>query len=281
VESRGLRVALRIWVGLVLAFLFVPILIIIVYAFNSSNVQSWPIAGFSLKWFRVTWHDPQVRQALWLSVRVGLLATAVALVLGSMAAFGVHRFRFFGREAVSFLLVLPIALPGIVTGIALNSLFGFAGITLSIWTIVIGHATFCIVVVYNNVIARLRRTSGSLIEASMDLGAHGLQTFRWVTFPLLSTAVVSGALLAFALSFDEIVVTNFTAGAHNTLPIWIFGAIRNGQQLPEVNVVVFFVILLTVIPVFIAAKLAGAGSLTRAGSRAQTDTQSALAEGAV
>jgi putative spermidine/putrescine transport system permease protein len=245
VESRGLRVALRIWVGLVLAFLFVPILIIIVYAFNSSNVQSWPIAGFSLKWFRVTWHDPQVRQALWLSVRVGLLATAVALVLGSMAAFGVHRFRFFGREAVSFLLVLPIALPGIVTGIALNSLFGFAGITLSIWTIVIGHATFCIVVVYNNVIARLRRTSGSLIEASMDLGAHGLQTFRWVTFPLLSTAVVSGALLAFALSFDEIVVTNFTAGAHNTLPIWIFGAIRNGQQLPEVNVVVFFVILLT------------------------------------
>jgi putative spermidine/putrescine transport system permease protein len=152
---------------------------------------------------------------------------------------------------------------------------------LSIWTIVIGHATFCIVVVYNNVIARLRRTSGSLIEASMDLGAHGLQTFRWVTFPLLSTAVVSGALLAFALSFDEIVVTNFTAGAHNTLPIWIFGAIRNGQQLPEVNVVVFFVILLTVIPVFIAAKLAGAGSLTRAGSRAQTDTQSALAEGAV
>jgi putative spermidine/putrescine transport system permease protein len=265
----------------VLAFLFVPILIIIVYAFNSSNVQSWPIAGFSLKWFRVTWHDPQVRQALWLSVRVGLLATAVALVLGSMAAFGVHRFRFFGREAVSFLLVLPIALPGIVTGIALNSLFGFAGITLSIWTIVIGHATFCIVVVYNNVIARLRRTSGSLIEASMDLGAHGLQTFRWVTFPLLSTAVVSGALLAFALSFDEIVVTNFTAGAHNTLPIWIFGAIRNGQQLPEVNVVVFFVILLTVIPVFIAAKLAGAGSLTRAGSRAQTDTQSALAEGAV
>jgi putative spermidine/putrescine transport system permease protein len=244
-------------------------------------VQSWPIAGFSLKWFRVTWHDPQVRQALWLSVRVGLLATAVALVLGSMAAFGVHRFRFFGREAVSFLLVLPIALPGIVTGIALNSLFGFAGITLSIWTIVIGHATFCIVVVYNNVIARLRRTSGSLIEASMDLGAHGLQTFRWVTFPLLSTAVVSGALLAFALSFDEIVVTNFTAGAHNTLPIWIFGAIRNGQQLPEVNVVVFFVILLTVIPVFIAAKLAGAGSLTRAGSRAQTDTQSALAEGAV
>jgi putative spermidine/putrescine transport system permease protein len=177
--------------------------------------------------------------------------------------------------------VLPIALPGIVTGIALNSMFGFVGITLSIWTIVIGHATFCIVVVYNNVVARLRRTSGSLIEASMDLGAHGLQTFRWVTFPLLSTAVISGALLAFALSFDEIVVTNFTAGAHNTLPIWIFGAIRNGQQLPEVNVVVFFVIVLTVIPVFIAAKLAGAGSITRGGSRAQTSTQSALSEGAV
>ena len=149
-----------------------------------------------------------------------------------------HRFRFFGREAVSLVLVLPLALPGIITGIALNSAFQYVGINLSLLTIVIGHATFCIVVVYNNVIARLRRVSGSLYEAAADLGAHGFFTFRTITLPTLSTALISGALLAFALSFDEVIVTTFTAGAQNTLPLWIFGAIRLGQQLPEVNVVV-------------------------------------------
>ncbi len=161
-----------------------------------------------------------------------MLATLVALVLGSMAAFGVHRFRFFGREAISFLLVLPIALPGIVTGMALNSYFTFWKINFGLLTIVIGHATFCVVVVYNNVIARLRRVPGSLDEASMDLGANRFQTFRYVTFPTISTALVSGALLAFALSFDEVIVTTFTAGAQNTLPIWIFGQIRLGPAAP-------------------------------------------------
>jgi putative spermidine/putrescine transport system permease protein len=248
---------LRVWVALVLLFLFVPIAIVILYAFNSSNVQSWPMKGLSTRWFSVAWHDPQVRSSLWLSVKAGLLATAVAIVLGSAAAFGVHKFRFFGREAVSLFLVLPLALPGIITGIALNSAFSFAGIDLSLLTIVIGHATFCIVVVYNNVIARLRRVSGSLVEASMDLGARPLQTFRFITLPSLSTALVSGALLAFALSFDEVIVTTFTAGAQNTLPLWIFGAIRLGQQLPEVNVVVLGVLVLTVIPVFISVRLTG------------------------
>jgi putative spermidine/putrescine transport system permease protein len=249
--------ALRLWVIIVLLFLFIPIAIVILYAFNKSNVQSWPIAGFSTKWFSVAWHDPQVRSALWLSVKAGLLATAIAVILGSAAAFGVHRFAFFGREAVSLLLVLPLALPGIITGIALKSTFNFAGIDLSLITIVIGHATFCIVVVYNNVIARLRRVSGSLVEASSDLGARPWQTFRFVTLPSISTALVSGALLAFALSFDEVIVTTFTAGAQNTLPLWIFGAIRLGQQLPEVNVVVFAVLLLTVIPVTISVRLTG------------------------
>jgi putative spermidine/putrescine transport system permease protein len=248
---------LRVWVALVLLFLFVPIAIVILYAFNSSNVQSWPMKGLSTRWFSVAWHDPQVRSSLWLSVKAGLLATVVALVLGSAAAFGVHKFRFFGREAVSLFLVLPLALPGIITGIALNSAFSFAGIDLSLLTIVIGHATFCIVVVYNNVIARLRRVSGSLVEASMDLGARPWQTFRFITLPSLSTALVSGALLAFALSFDEVIVTTFTAGAQNTLPLWIFGAIRLGQQLPEVNVVVLGVLVLTIIPVFISARLTG------------------------
>jgi putative spermidine/putrescine transport system permease protein len=258
------RIGLRIWVAAVLLFLFVPIAIICLYAFNSSNIQSWPIAGLSTKWFSVAWRDPEVRAAFALSVKAGLFATAVALLLGSAAAFGVHRFRFFGREAVSLLLVLPLALPGIITGIALNSAFSFAGIDLSVLTIIIGHATFCIVVVYNNVLARLRRTSGSLYEAAADLGASGLFTFRTVTLPVMSTALISGALLAFALSFDEVIVTTFTAGAQNTLPLWIFGSIRLGQQLPEVNVVVAFVLLLTVIPVAIAVRLTGGGGMTRA-----------------
>ena len=173
------------------------------------------------------------------------------------------QFRFFGREAISFLLVLPLALPGIITGIALNSFFSFTGIQLGTITIVIGHTTFCIVVVFNNLIARLRRIPGSLAEASQDLGARGWQTLRYVTLPLTATALVSGALLAFALSFDEVIVTVFTAGAQNTLPLWIFGAIRLGQQLPEVNAVVTVVILLTLIPVILAARVAGAGALSR------------------
>ena len=196
-----------------LAFLYIPIAVICLYAFNSSNVQSWPIAGLTTKWFSPAIHNGDMQQALWLSLKAAALATLIALVLGSAASFGVHRFRFFGREAISFLLVLPIALPGIITGMALNSYFTFWKFNFGLWTIVIGHATFCVVVVYNNVIARLRRVPGSLTEASMDLGADGIQTFRYVTFPTISTALISGGLLAFALSFDEVIVTTFTAGA--------------------------------------------------------------------
>ena len=266
-ESKGLRVALRIWVALVLVFLFVPIATIVLYAFNRSNIESWPIPGFSLHWFTVAWHDPEVRSAFLLSVKVGLFATALALLLGSAVAYALHQFRFFGREAISFLLVLPLALPGIITGIALNSFFSFTGVQFGTLTIVIGHTTFCIVVVFNNVIARLRRLPGSLAEASMDLGARGWQTLRFVTLPMASTAIISGALLAFALSFDEVIVTVFTAGAQNTLPLWIFGAIKLGQQLPEVNAVVSAVILLTLIPVIIAARIAGAGAITTRSAR--------------
>jgi putative spermidine/putrescine transport system permease protein len=262
-ESQGLRIALRVWVGIVLAFLFIPIALIILYAFNSSNIESWPIAGFTLRWFSVAWHDPQVRSAFLLSVKAALIATAAAVVLGSAVAYAVHQFKFFGREAISFLLVLPLALPGIITGIALNSLFSFTGIQFGTLTIVMGHTTFCIVVVYNNLIARLRRVPGSLAEASMDLGGRGWHTLRLVTLPMVATALISGALLAFALSFDEVIVTVFTAGAQNTLPLWIFGAIRLGQQLPEVNAVVTVVIALTIVPVVIAARVAGAGAISR------------------
>jgi putative spermidine/putrescine transport system permease protein len=262
-ESRGTRIALGVWVALVLAFLYVPIGVICLYAFNESNVQSWPIAGYTTSWFSPTIHNPDVQSALWLSLECAAMATAVALVLGSLAALGVHRFRFFGRETISFILVLPIALPGIITGMALSSYFTYWGINLSFWTIVIGHATFCVVVVYNNVLARLRRVPGSLTEASMDLGADGWQTFRHVTFPSISTALISGGLLAFALSFDEVIVTTFTAGAQNTLPIWIFGQIRLGQQLPQVNVVVFLVLAVTIIPVALAQRLTRESGILR------------------
>lgn len=272
-EGRLARIGLRIWVAGVLLFLFVPIATICLYAFNSSNVQSWPIHGLSTKWFTVAWHDPQVRAAFVLSLKAGLFATAVALLLGSAAAFGVHRFRFFGREAVSLLLVLPLALPGIITGIALNSAFHFAGIGLSLYTIIIGHATFCIVVVYNNMLARLRRVSGSVYEAAADLGASGLLVFRTVTLPVMSTAVISGALLAFALSFDEVIVTTFTAGAQTTLPIFILNNIRQGQQLPIVNVVAFVIILLTVIPVWVSQRLTTADDSPAVGRAAAVTTQ--------
>ncbi len=254
-SGRLARGSLALWTTLVVLFLWVPLLIIMVYAFNKSNVQSWPIAGVSTKWFSQAWHNPDIRSALVLSLKAAALATGIALLLGTAAAFAVARFRFFGRDAISFLLVLPIALPGVVTGIALSSFFTFSGFQYSLWTIVIGHSTFCIVVVYNNALARLRRTSGSLAEASMDLGADGWQTFRHVTLPVLSTALVAGALLAFALSFDEVIVTTFTAGAQNTLPIWIFGAIRQGTNLPQVNVVVLVVILATLIPVTLSVRL--------------------------
>ncbi len=199
-ETRATRVALRIWVALILAFLFVPIIIIVLYAFNPSNIQSWPIRGLSLKWFPLTWRNPEVRGSLLLSVKAGLAATATAVLLGSAAAFAVHRFRFFGREVVSFLVVLPLALPGIITGMALNAFFAFNGLNLSLWTIVVGHATFCIVIVYNNVLARLRRTAPSLLEASMDLGARGWQTFRHVTLPVVVLFVLALTVVPVAVA---------------------------------------------------------------------------------
>jgi putative spermidine/putrescine transport system permease protein len=271
--SRSARIGLGIWTTGVVVFLWIPLVIIALYAFNASPIQSWPISSWSTHWFTVAWHDPFLRSSLWLSVKVGLAATAVALVLGTMGSFAIHRFSFFGRDSVSFLLLLPIALPGIITGMALNSFFSFAGVQFSFWTIVVGHASFCVVVVYNNVLARLRRTSSSLIEASMDLGADGWQTFRFVTWPILSTALVAGGLLAFALSFDEVIVTTFTAGAQTTLPIFILDNLRQGQQLPIVNVVAFVIILLTIIPVWVSQRLTTADDAPSVGRAATVTAQ--------
>lgn len=256
-EGRVARIAIRVLSYAALAFLYVPLVIVLIYAFNDSIGRRWPPIGLTTKWFGRAWHDPRVKSALLLSVLIALGATVVALVLGSAAAFAVHRFRFFGRESVSFILVLPIALPGIVTGIALNSAIISSGIPFGVFTIIVGHATFCVVVVYNNVIARLRRSPTSLIEASMDLGADGWQTFRYVTLPTIGTALIAGGLLAFALSFDEIIVTNFTSGSEETLPKWIFNNIRQPRNLPIVNVVAVAVMILSLIPVYFAQRLAG------------------------
>lgn len=258
------RALLGLAVIAILLFLFAPIAIILVYAFSASNTQGWPITDFSTRWFAATWADAEVRDALALSLEVAAFATAIAVVLGTLTALAVHRMRAFGREVVQFAVVLPIALPGILTGMALNAYFVFWDMPLSFWTIVIGHATFCVVIVYNNAIARLRRLPRSWAEASMDLGAGPWRTFRKITLPMLGSAVGAGALLAFALSFDEVIVTTFTAGAQTTLPLWIFGAIRLGQHLPEVNVLVFAVIAVTAIPVILAQRLMGsAGALHR------------------
>lgn len=260
---------LRVGTALTLVFVYTPIVVIALYAFNESRIQAWPIKGFTLEWFDRALHNPGVRDALMLSVKAALGATILALVLGTLASLAVARYRFFGRETISFVVILPIALPGIVTGMALNATFNTVGVQLGLLTIIVGHATFCIVVVYNNVVARLRRTAISLEEASSDLGADAWQTFRYVTFPQLKTAWLAGGLLAFALSFDEVIVTTFTAGADETLPIWILNNLSRPNQLPIVNVVAVFVILLSMIPVYFASKLSsesrGAGATGVAG----------------
>jgi putative spermidine/putrescine transport system permease protein len=255
-ETRAIRWLLRITTMLVLAFIYVPLLVVAVYAFNESNIQTWPIAGVSLRWFERALADGSIREAFLNSLLAATGATAIALVLGSMAAFGVNRYRFFGRETISFLVILPIALPGVVTGVALSATFASLGIPFGLFTIIVGHATFCVVVTYNNVLARLRRTARTFEEASMDLGADTWQTFRYVFLPSIRTALLSGGLLAFALSFDEVIVTNFTAGAGvDTVPLWVLSAIQRPRDLPVVNVVALVLILLSIVPVYFAQRI--------------------------
>src|SRR5215213_5937118 len=264
------RNLLRVGVGITLAFIYIPLLVIAIYAFNGGTTLKWPLDSVTTHWFGDAIHDSGARNALWTSIKVGLAATGIALILGTLASFAVSRFRFFGRETVSFLVVIPIALPGIVTGLALSDTFTqVLGVTLGLFTVIVAHATFCIVVVYNNVIARLRRVSANLEEASADLGAHTWQTFRHITLPNMQTALVAGALLAFALSFDEIIVTTFTLGAgQETLPIWIFSNLFRPNNLPIVNVVAIVSVLLSIIPVYLAHRLTREEGGAAAGSAA-------------
>jgi putative spermidine/putrescine transport system permease protein len=255
--SRRSQFLLRTGVGLTLAFIYVPLIVIAIYAFNAGKTLEWPPSGLTADWFSKALENSGARDAFITSLKAGVAATTIAIFLGTLASLAVSRHRFFGREAISFLVVLPIALPGIVTGIAFNDTFTQVfGIDLSLFTVIVGHATFCIVLVYNNVVARLRRVSTSLEEASADLGAHTWQTFRFVTLPNMRTALVAGALLAFALSFDEIIVTRFTSGADvETLPIWIFNNLFRSSQLPIINVVAVLVIVISIIPVYLAHRL--------------------------
>jgi putative spermidine/putrescine transport system permease protein len=249
---------------MVVVFLYLPLVILAIYAFNPSRLQAWPPTGFTLHWFAEAAANPSVIRAVTNTFVVATVATAIALVLGTLAALAVQRYSFFGRQTISFFLVLPIALPGVVTGIALRTTFVTFGVEFGLFTIVIGHATFCVVIAYNNVIARLRRLPRSPEEASLDLGANSFTTFRRVTLPGMATALLSGGLLAYALSFDEIIVTNFTAGAGTqTIPMWILTAIQRPTELPVVNVVALILTLLSVIPVYVATRLSDSAAGTR------------------
>jgi putative spermidine/putrescine transport system permease protein len=254
--SRGAKVFLYTMMGFGFSFIYVPLLLVVINSFNKNTSFAWPPTGFTTTWWSKALVNDGVRDAVARSAVVALFATVIALILGSLAAAAISRYKFFGRDSISLLFVLPIALPGIVTGIALNNVFtNFLG-ELTIFTIIVGHATFCIVVVFNNVAARYRRLGANLEEASMDLGANRFTTYRLITFPLLRSALLAGGLLSFALSFDEIIVTTFTAGAgQSTLPIWIFQNLFRPNQAPIVNVVAAALIIISIIPIYLSQRL--------------------------
>lgn len=261
--TRGARIGLGVIVAVVLAFMYIPLALVVLNSFNAARIASWPVTDFSLNWWVVAFTSEPIRAALLNSVIVGLGATAIALVLGTLTAFALQRYRFFGKQTVNLLVVLPIALPGIVTGVALsntyNNILEPVGIQIGYFGMVVAHATFCMVMVFNNVLARLRRMSPNLQEASMDLGAGLWQTFRLITFPQFRTAFVAGGLLAFALSFDEVVVTIFTAPPGvDTLPLWIMNQMARPNEASVVNVVATVIILASFIPVYVSQRLSRA-----------------------
>ncbi len=265
----GLRVSVSVITAVVLVIIYVPLLLVLLNSFNTDRTFGWPPPGYTTHWWKVAWHSEGARDALWTSVRVAMAATAIALVLGTLAAMALRRRAFFGRNVVSLLIILPIALPGIVTGLAFQNGFRtILGIQLSLWTIVIAHATFCIVTVFNNVQARFARLGGNLEQASMDLGAGPFTTFRLITLPMLRSALLAGGLLSFGLSFDEIVVTQFTASSQDrTLPIWIFQNLFRPNEAPIVNCVAAALVLFSVIPIYLAQRLSGNATEAMTGAR--------------
>ena len=260
--ARGVMAAI---VVVVLVAIYLPLLVVFINSFSTSKNLTWPPPGVTLEWWGKAFQSEGALDAVITSVQIAVLATVVSLVLGTLISLALQRYKFFGRDAVSLLVILPIALPGIITGIALNNAFRTVlGIQLSIVTVIIAHATFCIVTVFNNVIARLRRLGTNLEDASADLGAGIWTTFRLVTFPQLRSALFAGGLLAFALSFDEIIVTTFTAGSGvKTLPLWILDNLFRPNQAPVVNVIAVVLVLVSIIPIYIAQRIAGAEKVVR------------------
>ena len=267
--NRSTPLGLRISALAGLLFLHLPLALIFLYAFTTEEKSfQFPPPGLTAKWFATAWSSrPDIWPPLYLSLKVAALATVFALIFGTLAGAALSRAKFFGRETISLLFVLPIALPGIITGIALRSAFDIMRLDFSIWTIILGHATFCIVVVYNNAVARFRRLSGNLVEASMDLGADFFQTLRHVILPQIGTSLLAGGMLAFALSFDEVIVTTFTAGSQSTLPIWMLSELIRPRQRPVTNVVAVFVILVTMLPILAAYFLTREGEHTGGSSK--------------
>ncbi len=251
-----------------LLFLHLPILIIFLYAFTTEErTYQFPPPGLTTHWFAVAWNRADIWPPLWLSLQVATIATALALILGTLVAAAMARTSFFGRDQLSLLIILPIALPGVITGMSLRSAFGIMDIPFSTWTIVLGHATFCIVIVYNNAVARFRRLSGGILEASADLGANSFQTFRHILLPNLGSALLAGGMLAFALSFDEVIVTTFTAGQQSTLPIWMLNELVRPRQRPVTNVVAIIVFACTFLPILAAYYLTRGGAETAGGGK--------------
>ncbi len=263
--SRLSRTVLGVVTALILLVVYLPLFVVLVNSFSTSTSLSWPPPGFTLEWWGKAFQSTGALEAVGTSVVIALVATAISLVLGTLISLALQRFEFFGRDAISLLIILPIALPGIITGIALNNFFRtIMCVPLSIWTVVIAHATFCIVTVFNNVIARLRRTGTNLEEASADLGAGIWTTFRLVTFPQLRSALLAGALLAFALSFDEIIVTTFTAGSGvTTLPIYILNNMFRPNQAPVVSVIAVVLVIVSIVPIYLAQRLSGSEQTRR------------------
>jgi putative spermidine/putrescine transport system permease protein len=261
--------SLKVGAAAGLAFLHLPLLLIVVYAFTTEEKSfQFPPPGLTTRWFSAAWFDrPDIWPPMWLSIKVALIATALALIFGTLAAAALSRAKFFGKDSLSLLFILPIALPGIITGIALRSAFDIMNLPFSTWTIVLGHATFCIVVVYNNALARFRRINSNMVEASMDLGADGFQTFRHVVLPQIASALLAGGMLAFALSFDEVIVTTFTAGQQSTLPIWMLQELIRPRQRPVTNVVAIIVIAVTFIPILCAYYFTREGEHTGGGGK--------------
>ena len=246
-----------------LLFLHLPILLIFLYAFTTEEkTYVFPPPGLTTKWFAVAWNRVDIWPPLYLSLQVAAISTLLAMILGTCVSAAMARAKFFGREQISLLILLPIALPGVITGMALRSAFSIIDIDFSTWTIILGHATFCIVIVFNNAVARFRRLSGGILEASADLGANAFQTFRHVLLPNLGTALLAGGMLAFALSFDEVIVTTFTAGQQSTLPIWMYSELIRPRQRPVTNVVAIVVFAATFVPILLAYYLTRNGSET-------------------